>query len=106
MKGLAMAKKKAQAPAKKKAKAPAKKTDKPDLTSQQTISVLVPDGIAKLHPNVLKSLAHVVAHGGELGLRKSPHTAVQHVAIIKTSKVADQISPLPTIWYKTIPDGC
>jgi hypothetical protein len=97
---------KGHAMAKKKAKAPAKKAKRPDLTSPKTISVLVPDSVTKLHPDVLKSLAHVVAHGSELSLRKPPHSAVQHVAIIKTSDVAPVIGNAPIAWHKSIPDGC
>jgi hypothetical protein len=88
--------------AKKKSKKKAPRKAKMD--PQKTISVLVPDNIAKLHKDKLKSLAHVIAHGGELGLAKPPHAAVHHVEFIKTSTVAQ---PLPaSLWPKSILEGC
>jgi len=92
--------------AKKKSKGETKKPKKPDLSSQKTVSLLVPDKVGELHPDLLKSLAHVVAHATELSVGQPPHAAVQHLAIIKTSKVAEQISAFPMSWHKSIPDGC
>jgi hypothetical protein len=87
---------------KSKKKAPPKGTH--NLDPQQTIHVLVPDKIAALHKDKLKSLAHVVAHGSELGLGEPPHAAVQHVQFIKTSSIeVDTSSPT---WQKSIPQGC
>jgi len=88
--------------AKKKSKK--KLPQKMKMDPQKTISVLVPDNIAQLHEDKLKSLAHVIAHGGELGLAKPPHAAVHHVEFIKTSTVA-QAMPA-AIWQKSIPQGC
>jgi hypothetical protein len=92
--------------AKKKSKKKASPKPKPKMTMdpQKTLSVLVPDNIAALHPDQLKSLAHVMAHGGELGLAQPPHAAVHHVQFIKTSAVAQ---PMPAaLWPKSILDGC
>jgi hypothetical protein len=100
MKGLAMAKKKKKAAGKKTKKVNA------DLTSQQTISVLVPDEIGDIDADSLKSLAHVVGHAGELSIGASPHSKVTHLAIIKTSHVADQIKNFPKDWQKSLSDGC
>jgi hypothetical protein len=100
MKGSAMAKKKKAA-----AKTKTKKVNV-DLTSQKTISVIVPDSIGALHEDTLKSLAHVVGHAGELSLNAPPHTKVPHIAIIKTSQVAPQIKNFPKAWQKSLPDGC
>jgi len=82
-----------------------KKAKTPPLTSQKVVSLLVPDAIGNVSPDSIKSLAHVVAHAGDLSLGKKPHV-VQHVAIIKTSKVADQVKNLPADWMKSIVDGC
>ncbi|HXY34477.1 MAG TPA: hypothetical protein VEI07_09640 [Planctomycetaceae bacterium] len=77
-----------------------------DLTSPKTVCVLVPDSIGDLKDDPLKSLAHVVAHAGELSLGKPPHAAIENLAIIKTSKVKKHVKKFVADWPKSIPQGC
>jgi hypothetical protein len=70
------------------------------------VTVLVPDAVGDLHPDKIKSLAHVISHAGELGLGKPPHAALTHLSIIKTSTVAQHIGAFSPSWQKSIQDGC
>jgi hypothetical protein len=89
---------------KSKKKAPRRSaTHKMDL--KKTIHVVVPDKMMDdLTDDHLKSLAHVVAHGHELGLGKPPHAAVEHVQFFKSSEV--QLEGGEGTWQKSIPQGC
>jgi len=89
---------------KSKKKAP-KKSATRKMDPKQTIHVVVPDEIVDdLTEDNLKSLAHVVAHGHELGLGKPPHAAVQHVQFFKSSEVS--LEGAGSTWQKSIPEGC
>ena len=84
----------------KKKKAAKKKVTKPDLTSQKTITILAPDGIAELDEKVLHGI-------GRLTVNAATGYNVSAVAVVKTSKIApEHLNQFVPEWAKYTASGC